>query len=177
MTPTSGWHYRSDIVNALTRIMSTWTSSDFVSAVARDGGVDLDRPAIVAVTHIGMHGPQRPSALAEALVTGASNVSKIIARLERAGLIHRETDPDDARASLVHLTPSGSDVAASLARAGDELADSLLRGWTDADRATFERLLIKFDRASTAYATQSPLPDAAKHRSAASNLPTESEHS
>ncbi|WP_437583089.1 MarR family winged helix-turn-helix transcriptional regulator [Paramicrobacterium sp. CJ85] len=151
---TSRWQYRSQLVSALTHIMSTWTSADFISAVAQDGGVELDRPSIVAITTLGMYGPQRPSALANALVTGASNVSKIVARLERAGLVRRDTDPADARASLVHLTHAGNEVAASLTRAGDELADTLLRSWSAHDRAEFERLLVAFDRASTEYAAQ-----------------------
>lgn len=152
MSAASGWHYRSRIVDALTHVMSTWTKADFISSVADDGGVELDRPEIVAITTLGMHGSQRPSALAEALATGASNVSKIIARLEKQGLVTRSPDPDDARASLVLLTDAGNNVAASLSRAGDSLANELLRDWSATDRAEFERLLMAFDEASTAYA-------------------------
>lgn len=170
MSTASGWHYRSGLVNAFTHVMSTWTSTDFIASVAGlDRDVELDRTAIVAITNLGMHGPQRPSALAEALATGASNVSKIIARLEKQGLIMRATDPNDARASLIVLTDSGNDVAASLSRAGDSLADELLRDWSATDRAEFERLLSAFDEASTAYARRARFATGMPHGSPTRN--------
>ncbi|SEB68593.1 DNA-binding transcriptional regulator, MarR family [Paramicrobacterium humi] len=163
MTEADGLQYRSDIVASLTHVIGTWTTSDFIAAVARSSGVELDTPSIVTITLIARGGPQRPSALAHALVTGASNMSKIIARLESAAFVERRTDPDDARASLVHLTDRGADVARSLTRAGDTLIEALLVGWSAADRNEFARLLSKFDASSSAYARRSNAhPDAAR---------------
>ncbi len=45
--------------------------------------------------------------LAQALGVTVGGTSKLVDRIERAGLIRREPDPDDRRASRATLTPSG----------------------------------------------------------------------
>jgi DNA-binding MarR family transcriptional regulator len=46
---------------------------------------------------------------ADALLTQAG-VSRLVARLEKRGLVERHDDPDDARACRIRLTPAGRDV-------------------------------------------------------------------
>lgn len=138
------------LVSVLTRILAEWTAPDFLTAVAAREGVDLDPGAITMVTILANSGPQRPSRLAADMVTGASNISKILARLITAGLARRIADPTDARAQLVELTASGQRTAAALVRAGDGLVDELFAGWTEPDRKEFTRLLARFGDATTA---------------------------
>lgn len=163
-----GLRYSSNLVASVTHLIGTWTGADFIASVARSEGVDIGNPSIVVITLVANGGPQRPSALSDALVTGASNVSKILSRLERDGLVERRADPLDARASLVHLTERGDDVARALVRAGDRLIDDLLADWTEADRSDFTRLMTKFDASSTAFAagTQNPANTAGDSRAA-----------
>ncbi|GAA4366629.1 MarR family winged helix-turn-helix transcriptional regulator [Paeniglutamicibacter cryotolerans] len=149
--PHSG-DYRSDLIASLTRILGEWTAPEFLTAVAARGGVHLDAAAIVTVTVLANHGPQRPSALAAHLVTGASNASKIIRRLTEAGFAVREPDPEDARAQLITLTEAGRKVAASFVCAGDGLVDELLEGWCASDREVFTDLLQRFEKATVALA-------------------------
>ncbi|MDN6170917.1 MarR family winged helix-turn-helix transcriptional regulator [Arthrobacter sp. 179] len=144
--------YRPALIAALTRILGEWTAPGFLTGVAAREGVHLDPPAIVMVTVIAQKGPQRPSALAAHLVTGPSNISKIIRRLSEAGLVVRATDPEDARAQRVQLTPAGEHVAAAFVKAGDGMVDELLEGWSEADRRTFVTLLERFAVASTSFA-------------------------
>ena len=99
--------YRSDLLDSLVRVMGLWTSGDFLAAVAAREGIDLDSPAVVVLTVVWRQGPRRPSAIAEHLSTGPSNVSKILRRLDAASLTERREDPDDARAARVHLTEAG----------------------------------------------------------------------
>ncbi|MFO7573027.1 MAG: MarR family transcriptional regulator [Gaiellaceae bacterium] len=49
----------------------------------------------------------RVGELAEALGVTVGGTSKLVDRIERSGLIRREPDPDDRRASRVTLTPDG----------------------------------------------------------------------
>lgn len=149
--PYSG-DYRSELMASLTRILGEWTAPEFLTAIAAREGVDLDAAAIVTVTVLANHGPQRPSALAAHLVTGASNASKIIRRLTEAGFAIREPDPDDARAQLITLTDAGRKIAASFVSAGDGLVDELLEGWSAADRELFTGLLQRFEQATVALA-------------------------
>ncbi|MFE4466687.1 MarR family winged helix-turn-helix transcriptional regulator [Oerskovia sp. NPDC056781] len=143
--------YRSDLLDSLVRVMGLWTSGDFLAAVAAREGIDLDTPAIVVLTVVWRQGPRRPSAIAEHLSTGASNVSKILRRLDTAGLTERREDPDDARASRVHLTEAGARVARTFVAAGDALVDELLDGWSAGDRLAFTELMRRFEGASESF--------------------------
>ncbi|PYI64313.1 hypothetical protein CVV68_22230 [Arthrobacter livingstonensis] len=135
-------------IASLTRVLGEWTAPEFLTAVAAREGVDLDPGAITMVTILANTGPQRPSQLAADMVTGASNISKIAARLESSDLARRTTDPADARAQQVELTAAGHRVAAALVRAGNGLVDELLDGWPQPDRAEFTRLLAKFEQST-----------------------------
>ena len=144
--------YSAELIATLTRVLAEWTAPDFLTAVAAREGVDLDPGAITMVTMLSREGPQRPSQLATNMVTGASNISKITARLTAAGLARRVQDPRDARAQLLELTRSGEQVAAALVRAGTGLVDDLLNGWDDTDRTDLARLLKKFEGSTIALA-------------------------
>lgn len=51
----------------------------------------------------------------DALLTQAG-ISRLVARLERRGLVERRADPDDGRASRIVLTAEGREVQASVGR-------------------------------------------------------------
>jgi len=142
--------YQNSLLTSLTRIIGEWTAPDFLSAVVAREGVTLDPAAITMVTLLATGGPQRPSTLARTMVTGASNVSKVVARLTAAGMVTRVPDPADARAGLVALSDAGRRVAGSFIRAGDGLVEDLLRGWPEQDRTELARLLQKLEQSTTA---------------------------
>ena len=78
------------------------------------------------------HSPARVSDLAERLHLAPSTASGLVALLLRAGLVGRDVNPDDRRASVVTITPVGADelrkwTQAHVARIGDAL-DALPAG-------------------------------------------------
>ena len=81
-----------------------------------------DPAAVGVVYHLASAGPMRVSALAEALVLDISTASRHVSSLEVEGMITREPDPDDRRATLVTLTAAGHEF---LDRAMDERATRL----------------------------------------------------
>jgi DNA-binding MarR family transcriptional regulator len=91
-----------------------------------------------------------PKNLADAVVRTTGGMTKIIDRLQRAGLVERFPDPDDRRALLVGLTRKGirvSDKASDAYKAGRE---RILRQLTreeidDIDRG-LRRLLAVFEQ-------------------------------
>jgi DNA-binding MarR family transcriptional regulator len=58
-------------------------------------------------------GSLRVGDLAQALRVTVGGTSKLVDRIERAGLIRREPDPDDRRASRVALTDDGKRILAA----------------------------------------------------------------
>ena len=66
-------------------------------------------------------------------------MSRLVARLEARGLVHRIDDPDDARASRIRLTPAG---AATQRRIGRAHAQHVTEAMThNLDRPELEQLL------------------------------------
>lgn len=146
-------NYQESLVASLTRIIGEWTAPDFLTAVVAREGVDLDPAAITMITLLSTGGPLRPSELATKMVTGASNVSKVVARLAASGMASRIPDPADARATLVTLTAAGQRVANSFVRAGDGLVEDLLHDWSLAERTDLVRLLTKLEHSTIAFST------------------------
>ena len=137
------------LIEVLNGLLAQWTAPDFTTAVAAREGVVLDPGALTLLSIVNNAGPQRPSALGERMVTGASNISKITGRLEQAGLVRRSRDPLDSRASLVELTEAGKRAGEALQRSGNSLVDELLEGWSAGDRSDLVRLLARFEAEST----------------------------
>jgi DNA-binding MarR family transcriptional regulator len=78
-------------------------------------------------------GPRRAGDLAEAEALNPTMLSRVLAQLERRGLVAREPDPEDGRATLARATAEGR-------RLVERLRARLLLGWlkdlTDAERAS-----------------------------------------
>lgn len=141
------------VLQVLNEILAQWTAPDFTTAVAAREGVVLDPGALTLLTILNKSGAQRPSALAERMVTGASNISKITARLQQAGFVRRSEDPLDSRASLIELTEAGQRAGEALVRSGNSLIDELLGSWSTEDRGDLVRLLTRFKVESSRVAT------------------------
>lgn len=77
-------------------------------------------------------GPARISALAEADHCSQPTMSSQLKRLEAPGWIQRTADPEDHRACLVSLSPSGAEALAQVRRARFEAVAPLIDG-LDAD--------------------------------------------
>jgi DNA-binding MarR family transcriptional regulator len=71
-------------------------------------------------------GPLRLSTLGRRLGITASTLTRNLARLEEAGLVAREADPDDARAARVRLTAAGRGASAQVDRREEAFAQSIL---------------------------------------------------
>ena len=96
--------------------------------------------------------------LAAQMEISPPSVAISVRRLEGAGLITRQTDPHDRRATRLYLTPAGEEMDAACARGRDFLIDTQYRGLTPAEQATLYDLLGKMmDNLQTA-ATALPEP-------------------
>ncbi len=110
-------------------------------------GETLVGPSFVILWRLGEGGPQRVSALADALYVDISTVSRQLTALEEVGWVARRRDPADARAYLVELTSDGGRVLdrnreRRLTRLRRVLAD-----WSAEDRQRLARDLARFNQA------------------------------
>jgi DNA-binding MarR family transcriptional regulator len=129
--------HRSELFASLADWVQQWNNPEFsVDSVARvDTRVGVLGSRVL--TRLLTRGSLRPSDLATELVTGASNISKLLAHLESLGFVERHPDPVDLRVVRVHLTDSGRDVAERTLAAADRAIEYLVRDWTDEEIRTY----------------------------------------
>lgn len=86
----------------------------------------------------------RPFELQRAMLLAQYNLSRLLDRLERAGLIARTAVPEDGRGQRLHLSPAGADL---LARMWPSYRDAIARRFasrlTDAQAGALCELLDK----------------------------------
>jgi DNA-binding MarR family transcriptional regulator len=88
-------------------------------------------------------GPVPMSAIADGLVTRGPDVTRLVDRLEAAGLVERKPSPGDRRVVLVAPTRKGRSLAAKL---GPLVTAQHRRQWqhlSDAELETLAHLLVK----------------------------------
>ncbi|MFD3746766.1 MarR family winged helix-turn-helix transcriptional regulator [Nocardia sp. NPDC058633] len=104
----------------------------------------IDPAGFVVLFRLVCDGAMRSGALAEAVHSDASTVSRQVAQLVERGLVVRTADPDDGRATVLQATDEGREVAARIrARRQDSIA-TITEQWSSADRASFAGLLTRF---------------------------------
>ena len=89
-------------------------------------------------------GPQRVGALADAVGTDPSTVSRQVTELVTAALVERRADPDDGRAQLLAATAAGVRHCADGRRRRSELIAAALADWPDDARHRLAELLGRF---------------------------------
>ncbi|MCX4578570.1 MarR family transcriptional regulator [Streptomyces sp. NBC_01571] len=92
----------------------------YVRRSAVTGG--LSTAASSALSRLGREGPQRLTELARAENVSQPNMTQLVTRMERAGLVRRTADHSDGRGVLVEATDEGLDV---FRRRRAERADAL----------------------------------------------------
>ncbi|TQS46228.1 MarR family transcriptional regulator [Cryptosporangium phraense] len=87
------------------------------------------------------HGAIRLSALSEHLRIAPRSTTEVVDGLEQRGLVERQPDPSDRRATLVAVTDSGREVAAAIMRARRAEGDRMFGALSPVDQAELARIL------------------------------------
>jgi len=106
-------------------------------------GVAIDWAAYPVLRRIELHAPVRLSDLAHVLGIDLSTVSRQVKNLEGLGLVKRDADPRDGRASTLRLTASGRRALDRLHAARRSRMAELLTEWSAEDRGDLALLLTK----------------------------------
>jgi DNA-binding MarR family transcriptional regulator len=81
--------------------------------------------------------------LAEALAVEPPTVTKMLQRMEMAGLLVRKPDPDDGRAQRVYLTAKGKRLRQRVDRLWSKLASQSVDGLSPRQQATLRTMLAR----------------------------------
>ncbi|WNF00257.1 MarR family transcriptional regulator [Streptomyces luomodiensis] len=108
-------------------------------------GVSVDRPAMSVLVSLHVAGgPLRVGEIAERMQVVGPHVTRQVNELQRRGLVHRITDPDDQRARLVEPTAEGAAATDRYLRTVLGWLGGVLADWSPRDREVFGRLLARF---------------------------------
>jgi DNA-binding MarR family transcriptional regulator len=89
--------------------------------------------------------PLRMTELADQLGIVPRSLTRVIDTLEEAGLVRREIDPRNRRATLLHLTERGVAVRDDMRQARRRAAEDLFEPLSVEDRKTLAKLLTIID--------------------------------
>jgi len=112
----------------------------------QEAGGSLSPSQIAALATVERHGPLTPSELAQRERVQRPTVTRVLARLEDAGLAERAGDPADRRSSLVTITADGRALLAAQRTRKDAYLARRLEALDAADRATLERAAELLER-------------------------------
>ena len=113
--------------------------------MAREVHPDLEGSAYPLLAYIGRSGKVRLTDIGVHFGVGKGTVSRQIKALDELGLVRRESDPLDGRASLVSLTDEGAKRYTSARDARMRRFRVLLDTWDREDVDRFARLLHRFN--------------------------------
>jgi DNA-binding MarR family transcriptional regulator len=82
------------------------------------------------------------SQLAEAMEVDISTITKAVQRMERAGLLKRSPDAEDARISRVYLTEQGRALHEPVMRVWNTIEARLVADLTETEQVLLRRLLL-----------------------------------
>jgi len=110
-----------------------------------DAGIHSVTPTQLAILRLLQRGPERVTALASQLGVTQATASDAAAALTDKGLIARQPDPSDGRATQLSVTAAGARTAQETNRPPAELADALA-ALSPGERAGMQRALTKVIR-------------------------------
>jgi len=104
----------------------------------------VERATYHLLVHLVKDGPRRAGALAEAVLSDPSTISRQIGHLVKLGYVERTADPEDGRATLLAATDEGRRIFEHNRRQRNESIARMLGGWSEEDRIVLCELLGRF---------------------------------
>jgi DNA-binding MarR family transcriptional regulator len=105
----------------------------------QEAGGELSPSMTAALSTVARHGPMTPSEVATRERIQRPTATRVLARLEEAGLVQRTPDPQDGRSSLVTATPAGQELLAELRTRKTAFLAERLERLSPSERATLDR--------------------------------------
>jgi DNA-binding MarR family transcriptional regulator len=116
-----------------------------LEAVQRRRSYPLERAHYLLIRLVEEEGPQTIGAAARRLFLDDSTVTRQVATMEQLGLIRKESNPADARSSVIHVTRTGFARAGSMRRQRLYRMKRLFARWTPPERRTCAKVLARLN--------------------------------
>jgi len=140
-TPVGDIGQAAEIADAMVSLIHTY--QNLKSRLANS--LDPEVASLFLLVRLVKGGPKRAKELADQMCADQSTVSRQVAGLVKSGLVERQADPHDGRASILVPTELGIDrVREHFANRGQGV-EPIIADWPDADREHFLRLLRKYN--------------------------------
>src|SRR6476620_9446532 len=112
----------------------------------QQAGAELSPTQGAALGTIDCHGPLTPSELAVRERIQRPTATRVLARLEEAGLIERAADPEDRRSCLVSASTKGRELLGTIRTRKDAYLAQRLDALDAADREALDRAAAILER-------------------------------
>ncbi|WP_010324903.1 MarR family winged helix-turn-helix transcriptional regulator [Marinobacterium stanieri] len=99
---------------------------------------------MAALHHAG--GSEKMSALSKWMKVSNGNITGVVDRLERDGLVARQALPEDRRVKIIHLTEAGADVFSHMAKRHKEWISTLLDEISEGDLEQLHLQLMQLSK-------------------------------
>lgn len=125
----------------------------------RTASQDVSAPEVSVLAFLDREGDAAPGRLADFERVSPPVMTRMLARLEKRGLVRRRPHPQDGRQVLVSLTPEGASLVVSARRERDRWLRERLEDVDDEELAVLERAArILRERLVESPATERPAP-------------------
>jgi DNA-binding MarR family transcriptional regulator len=114
-----------------------------LSEVRRRLADECTMPRFDLLANLEREDGQTLAKLSRRMLVTAGNLTGLVDRAERDGVVERRADPSDRRLSRVYLTPKGRELITSLMPTHSSHISELLGGLDSGDRRELRRLLGK----------------------------------
>ncbi|MFI6980342.1 MarR family winged helix-turn-helix transcriptional regulator [Embleya sp. NPDC050154] len=133
-----------EVADALGLLLRRGTRANLYARLTEGLGPAVDEVTYPVLSGLARTGPRSAADLAGEIGLDRSGVSRRASRLEAAGLVRREPDPDDRRAVLLALTDAGASCVEELRERLAARIESSLASWPADEARMFARGLRRF---------------------------------
>lgn len=133
-----------EIAESLGLLVQRGTRAGLYAVLVEQVADGLDEAAYPVLSGLARTGPANAADLAAAIGLDRSGVSRHATRLEAAGLLRREPDPEDRRSTLLVLTDAGIAAVEAMRGRLAERITATLAAWPPGEAEAFARGLRRF---------------------------------
>ena len=113
------------------------------SGVFRNYGLSFPQYNVLRVLEASKNCQNKISDVSRIMLVPGANMTGLAKRLEKNGFIHRKSDPEDERVTILEITPKGKEALKNIENEKDQWLELMLRDFSENEKL---KLLAKVRR-------------------------------